>query len=133
MKAAISTDSNMVSSHFGRCPEFTIATIENGTVNDKQTIPNPGHHPGFLPEFLHSNGVGAIIAGGMGPTARDLFAQKGIKTILGISGSVDDILEKLASGTLEGGQSSCQPGGGKGYGIDKTQCDHGENHKHEGC
>ena len=128
MKIAISTDSGMLSAHFGRCPEFTIIEIEDGKLKGREGIPNPGHHPGFLPQFLHDNGVTCIIAGGMGFRAQGLFAEKGIETIVGVSGSVDEVIEKILAGTLKGGESLCKPGAGKGYGIEKTDCDH----PHEG-
>ena len=124
MKVAISTDGDQVSAHFGRCPAFTIAEIENNQVINKATIDNPGHHPGFLPKFLHDKGVTAIVAGGMGMRAQELFAQAGIKTIMGIGGELNGVIKKIADGTLEGGESLCNPGAGKGYGVDKTACDH---------
>lgn len=123
-KIAISTDSGMVSDHFGRCPEFTIIEVENGEVKDKKLIPNPGHHPGFLPQFLHDQGVTCIIAGGMGHRAQGLFAEKGIETIVGVSGNITEVVKSILAGTLKGGESLCKPGAGKGYGIDKTECDH---------
>jgi predicted Fe-Mo cluster-binding NifX family protein len=129
MKIAISTDNGMVSAHFGRCPEFTIIDIEDGKLKGKDTVPNPGHHPGFLPKFLHDRGVACIIAGGMGFRAQGLFAEEGIQTILGISGSVDEVIKKILSGTLKGGESLCRPGSGKGYGIEKTECEHEEEEK----
>ena len=124
MRIAISTDGDSVSAHFGRCPCFTIIEIDNGRLINKQTIANPGHHPGFLPEFLHKKGVNCIIAGGMGQRAEMLFAQAGIQTIMGISGVIDKVIDKIIKGTLEGGESLCRPGSGKGYGIEKTECDH---------
>ncbi len=124
MKIAVSTDNGMVSPHFGRCPQFTIIEIEENKVTDKKVIDNPGHHPGYLPEFLGKAGVNCIIAGGMGITAQELFSQAGIKAILGIQGTVDGIVEKVLAGTLEGGESICNPGAGKGYGLDKTECEH---------
>jgi len=126
MKIAISTDKEEVSAHFGRCPEFTIIEIEDGKLKGKKVIPNPGHHPGFLPQFLHDQGVTCIIAGGMGYRAQGLFAEKGIETIVGISGTVDEVVKKILSGTLEGGESLCKPGSGKGYGVEKTECEHKE-------
>ncbi len=126
MKIAISTDNGMVSAHFGRCPEFTIVEIESGKLKNKEVILNPGHHPGFLPDFLHQMEVSAIIAGGMGPRAQGLFAEKGIDTIVGVTGSVDEVIKKVLSGTLEGGESLCRPGSGRGYGIPKTECEHPE-------
>jgi predicted Fe-Mo cluster-binding NifX family protein len=126
MKIAISTDSGMVSAHFGRCPEFTMVEIENGAVKSKEVISNPGHHPGFLPQFLHDRGVSYIIAGGMGFRAQGLFSEKGIQTVVGISGSVDETIKSILTGTLKGGESLCRPGAGKGYGIEKTELDYPE-------
>ena len=129
MRIAISTDGDFVSVHFGRCPSFTIIEIDNGKLINKQTIANPGHHPGFLPQFLHQKGVNCIIAGGMGPRAEGLFEQAGIQTIVGISGNIDEVVDKIIKGTLEGGQSLCRPGSGRGYGVEKTECDHTEEGK----
>ena len=80
MKVAISTDMDYVSAHFGRCASYTIVDIEEGKVINREEIPNPGHQPGFLPQYLSDRGVNVIIAGGMGPRAQDLFAQKNIET-----------------------------------------------------
>ncbi|MGB3111862.1 MAG: NifB/NifX family molybdenum-iron cluster-binding protein, partial [Candidatus Omnitrophota bacterium] len=70
--------------------------------------------------------VDYIVAGGMGQRAQMLFAEKNIKTIMGISGTIEEIIEKIQKGTLKGGESLCKPGAGKGYGLDKTECEHGE-------
>lgn len=128
MKVAISTDREFVSGHFGRCPHFTFVDIDNGKVVQKEVINNPGHHPGFLPQFLKERGVNVIIAGGMGTRAQELFDDAKISTIIGIEGKVQDTIDKLIAGTLKGGESICSPGTGKGYGIDKDECDHG-NHQ----
>jgi predicted Fe-Mo cluster-binding NifX family protein len=124
MRLAISTDRGEVSAHFGRCPSFTIVDVENGEVINKEEVKNPGHHPGFLPEFLHEKGVNCIIAGGMGQRASQLFEGQGIERITGVSGPVDEVIKRAAEGKLEGGTSSCRPGAGKGYGLDKTECEH---------
>ena len=124
MKIAISTDGDFVSAHFGRCPSFTIVDIENGKVVKKEAVANPGHQPGFIPQFLHEKGVVCIIAGGMGMRATSFFNEFGIQAIVGISGTIDDAIENLKKGTLRGGESLCNPGAGKGYGIEKTECDH---------
>lgn len=128
MKYAISTDGDFVSAHFGRCPEFVLAEIEDGKVTSRERIANPGHHPGFLPEFLGERGVGCIVAGGIGPRARSLFAEKRIDIITGIQGTVEDVVSQLCEGTLTGGPSLCEPGVGRGYGIEKTECTHEEEH-----
>lgn len=124
MKIAISTDGESVSAHFGRCPSFTIVEFEGKETVKREVIPNPGHHPGYLPGFLREKGVECIIAGGMGQKASFLFADAGIETIVGVTGSVDDAIEMFKEGSLKGGESLCKPGAGKGYGFGKTECDH---------
>jgi len=124
MRIAISTDGDFVSAHFGRCPHFTIVDIEDNKVVKKEVVANPGHMPGAIPQFLHKKGVEVIIAGGMGMRATGFFDKLGIKAIVGISGKIDETIEQLIKGTLRGGESLCKPGSGKGYGIEKTECDH---------
>ncbi len=125
MKIAIPTEGIYISPHFGRCPSFTIAEIEGNKVVNKETIDNPGHEPGLIPEFLKSLGVNTIIAAGMGSRATDLFNDYGISYVLGVDGKVDDIIVSFIKGELKGGESSCEHGAGKGYGINKSGCDHG--------
>ena len=125
MKIAIPAEGVYISPHFGRCPSFTIAEIEGNKVVNKETIDNPGHEPGRIPEFLKSLGVNTIIAAGMGSRAMDLFNNYGISYVLGVNGKVDDIIDSFIKGELRGGESSCEHGAGKGYGIDKSECDHG--------
>ena len=123
MKIAISTEGDSVAMHFGRCPSFTIIDIESGKVVSKSSLDNPGHEPGAIPKFLNDNGVNCIVSGGMGMRVQTFFQEFNIQTLLGASGKIDDVIEALCKGTLEGGESSCQPGAGKGYGLDKTECD----------
>lgn len=124
MKVAISTDGGQVSAHFGRCPEFTIIDIKGGRIVNKEVVPNPGHSPGLIPDFIAKQGAQAIVCGGMGHRAQGFFGQMDIETIMGVTGSIEDVIQKLVDGTLEGGESLCTPGDGKGYGVEKTECDH---------
>jgi len=129
MKAAISTDGNQVSAHFGRCPVFTLVEIEAGKLKSRESIPNPGHQTGFLPRFLHEYGVECIVAGGMGRRAVDLFEEFGIHPVVGVTGSVDDVIQGLIDNTLKSGESLCQPRSGKGYGVEKADADHSHHHE----
>ncbi len=120
MKVAISTDYGNVSAHFGRCVSYSIFQIEDGNILKREEIPNPGHQPGFLPKFLSEKGVQCIIAGGMGPRAQSLFSQKDIETIIGVQGSVDDVIQKFRDQKLEAGTDLCDHGN-----------EEGEDHTHE--
>ncbi len=122
MKIAISTESGYVSAHFGRCPAYTLIKIENGHIVGREEIPNPGHQPAFLPQYLSEKGVNVIIAGGMGPRAQGLFAEKNIETIIGVQGSIDDVIDKYLRQELEAGQDLCDHGSGH-----QEPCRHGES------
>jgi predicted Fe-Mo cluster-binding NifX family protein len=124
MIVAIATDGKYVSPHFGRCQAYTIADIADGYVVRKETVANPGHAPGAIPEFLNKKGAKKVVCGGIGTRAKDLFGQYGIEILAGVSGTVDSAIDKLAGGTLSGGESFCKPGAGRGHGVEKTECDH---------
>lgn len=98
----------MVAQHFGRCPEYTLYTVADGSVAEKRVIPNPGHEPGFLPGYLATMGVNTIIAGGMGPRAQSLFENESITTFIGIAGSLQSVIEAYLSGGLQSGPSTCE-------------------------
>ncbi|MDH4217803.1 MAG: NifB/NifX family molybdenum-iron cluster-binding protein [Candidatus Aminicenantes bacterium] len=107
MKIAISTDQGYVSSHFGRCLSYTIVEIKEGQILKQEEIPNPGHQPGFLPQYLSDMGVNCIIAGGMGPRAQALFSQKNIETVIGVQGPIDEVIKKFINQELETGEDLC--------------------------
>lgn len=127
MRIAISTDNDRVSAHFGRCPVFTIIEVKDGAILSKKIINNPGHAPGVIPNFLKEHKANMIICGGMGARAVNMFKSFGISTIVGIDDSIENTLKKIQSNTLVSGESMCSHGAGKGYGIEKTLCDHKED------
>ncbi len=116
---AVAADGNAVSAHFGHCEGFRLATVESGAVVAWGFVPNPGHRPGFLPVFLHERGVTAILAGGMGQGAVDLFLEKGIEVVTGAAGSAEAAVAAYLAGTLQGG-SVCR------------EHAHGREHTHGG-
>jgi predicted Fe-Mo cluster-binding NifX family protein len=124
MKTVISTDSGRVAEHFGRCPQFTVVEYSEGKLIKEETIANPGHHPGYLPSFFRDMQADSIVCGGMGQRAKMLFDEANIKTITGVSGSIKEVIDKLLKNELKASDNVCSPGAGKGYGLDKTECDH---------
>ncbi|UCH34959.1 MAG: dinitrogenase iron-molybdenum cofactor [Armatimonadota bacterium] len=107
-KVAIATDGDEVAAHFGRCEAYTIAELADGAICRQQVIPNPGHEPGFLPNYLAERGVTCMIAGGMGPRAQMLFDEHGIETIVGVVGKVEGVIVALLRGELRSGESLCE-------------------------
>lgn len=117
MKIAISTAGDRVAEHFGRCREYTIVEIENGEIKNRETLSNPGHQKGFLPKFLKEKNVDCVITGGIGRKAINLFEDLNIKVMVGITGTIDSVIQDFISGDIEEGESLCRPGNGKKTGY----------------
>lgn len=107
MKIGIAAENNCVSEHFGHCEGFAIYELENNLVKSKHFLSNPGHQPGFLPRYLYEQGINIIISGGIGGGAIQLFNEKGIEIITGVSGNIDDIINNFIKGDLQSSQSIC--------------------------
>lgn len=107
MKIAVASDKGMVTEHFGHCEEFVIFDVENNEIIKSAPIANPGHRPGFLPNFLNDMGVNVIISGGMGGGAIDIFNEKNIEVIVGARGNAKTIVEDYLQGSLKSTGSVC--------------------------
>lgn len=107
MKVAVAVFDGKVSEHFGKCERFTFANIEDGKVKDVEQAENPGGHCAVLPDFLASRNVNVMIVGGIGGGAIQNLQSRGINVIGSVSGKVEDVLEEMAKGNLEGGAVGC--------------------------
>jgi len=85
MRYAVPVSGGVVASHFGHCEHFALIDVdeERKEVLGKELVPSPGHQPGLLPQWLAEEGVSAVIAGGMGSRAQELFRQNHIQVIIG--------------------------------------------------
>jgi predicted Fe-Mo cluster-binding NifX family protein len=111
MRVAIATDGENVAAHFGHCERYTLFSIDGqDQIAEQGEIRTPGHQPGVLPPLLSDNRVEFVVAGGMGPRAQQMFAEFGIRTVVGVTGKVADAVKALAAGTLAGTGEPC-PGG----------------------
>ncbi|MBE5965592.1 MAG: dinitrogenase iron-molybdenum cofactor biosynthesis protein [Lachnospiraceae bacterium] len=108
IKIAVASEKEIVTEHFGHCINFNIFEADNGQITKSNSIPNPGHKPGFLPNFLNDMGVNVIISGGMGEGAIDIFHEKGIEVIVGASGNAKDAVNAYLKGTLKSTGSVCR-------------------------
>ncbi len=106
-KIAVASENDKVAGHFGHCMNFNIYEVENGKIVKHESIPNPGHRPGFLPNFLNDMGVNVIISGGMGAGAVEIFNEKGIEVITGASGNAINVSEEYLMGKLKSAGSIC--------------------------
>lgn len=107
MKIAAAAMGKTVARHFGHCENFILFDTENGAITKEESIPNPGHRPGFLPNFLGDLGVEVIIAGGMGGGAVDIFNERNIEVIVGVEGDAKAAVEEYLKGNLVSTGSIC--------------------------
>jgi predicted Fe-Mo cluster-binding NifX family protein len=113
MRIAVSADQDKglespVSHHFGRCPYYVLADLEQGEVQNVQTVANPffnQHQPGQVPQFIHRHGAHVIITGGMGRRAIGFFQQYEIEPVTNAFGTVGQVLKEYLNGGLRGAQA----------------------------
>jgi predicted Fe-Mo cluster-binding NifX family protein len=108
MRIAISAEDDRglesaVSFHFGRCPYFVLVDVEDGVLKEVTAVENPyyaEHHPGMVPPFIQSHAVDAMVSGGMGRRAIDIFSSYGIQAATGASGTVQAAVDAYLGGML---------------------------------
>lgn len=107
MKIAVASEVKNVAEHFGHCANFMIYDVENGRIINEESVPNPGHKPGFLPNFLADRGVNVIISGGMGGGAVSIFNERNVEVVVGTSGDSRTAVQKYLRGELKTTGSIC--------------------------
>lgn len=120
MRIAAACEGKNVTEHFGHCVNFRIFDVENDQITGEESIENPGHNPGFLPNFLADRGVNVIISGGMGGGAVDIFKERNVEVITGASGDAKMAAESYLKGELKSTGSVCHE-------------HHHEHEHHDGC
>jgi predicted Fe-Mo cluster-binding NifX family protein len=108
MKIAITTEGNQVFQHFGKCPVFTVVTVEDGEVRGETSLDASQNGHAALTGFLKSAGVETIICGGIGDGAKQMLSSAGIRLISGISGSIDDAVNAYLAGDLSDQGGACR-------------------------
>ena len=107
MKISVAAMGSEVAGHFGHCENFLFYDVDNGQILAEDCIPNPGHKPGFLPNFLADNGAQVIISGGMGGGAVDIFNERDVEVIVGAQGDARTAVEAYLRGELVSTGSVC--------------------------
>ena len=107
MKIAVACNGDQVAGHFGHCQNFNIYETDEHSVLSENSVPNPGHRPGFLPNFLGDMGAEVIIAGGMGEGAVGIFNERNKEVIVGAQGGAREAVEKYLKGELHSTGSIC--------------------------
>jgi predicted Fe-Mo cluster-binding NifX family protein len=107
MKVCVPTETNeglkaRVYGHFGSAPFFTLVEIEGKSVdiidNGNKVHAHGQCHP---VASLQGQKVEAVVTGGMGLRAVQMFQAAGIKVFRAPSGTVEDVVREIAGGRLE--------------------------------
>ncbi len=110
MRVAVPVLGGSFCPHFGGADTFALVDIDDQTRTTTSTRLEapPPHEHGVFPVWLRSQGVTAVLAGGMGPRAVQMFDHFGIEVVLGIEGrDVDTLVAAYLKGELRSTGSSC--------------------------
>ncbi|MFA5480073.1 MAG: iron-sulfur cluster carrier protein MrpORP [Candidatus Muiribacteriota bacterium] len=109
-KIAVPVVNDVLCLHFGHCEKFLVAEVDRNSkkiVNTEFQTPPP-HEPGVIPKWLNELGVSAIISGGMGQRAQDLFTQFGISVLTGAPVEAPEkVIEDYLNDKLTLGANTC--------------------------
>ena len=94
MKIAVAAMGNTVAGHFGHCENFIFFDTADGAITAVNSVPNPGHRPGFLPNFLADHGA-------------QVFNERGVEVIVGVQGDATAAVESYLKGELVSTGSIC--------------------------
>lgn len=110
MRIAVPLANGKLAMHFGHCEKFALIDVDAAakSIVKREDIDAPPHQPGLLPPWLAERQVNMVIAGGMGQRALALFAEQGIKVVVGARSDTPEILiTEHLSGNLNTGQNVC--------------------------
>ena len=117
MRIAVTYENGNIFQHFGHTEQFKLYDIDNGKIMKSEVVNSDGFGHGALAGFLKQLGTDALICGGIGGGAQNALAEAGIQLYAGCSGSADDDVNALLSGTLS-------------Y-EENPVCDHHGEHHHD--
>jgi predicted Fe-Mo cluster-binding NifX family protein len=110
MKIAVPTkQGNSIDEHFGHCEFYSIFTIQDQNVIDKQILKSPqgcGCKSNIAAD-LAKMGVSIMIAGGMGNGAVNKLAEQNIAVVRNCHGDVDVLVKEYLAGNIKDGGANC--------------------------
>jgi len=100
----------MVSEHFGHAEKFSFIDYDidnNAAVKVEEKTPPPHEH-GSIPNWIIEEKVDVLFTGGIGPAARQILEQKGVKVVAGAPyGKPLFVVSKYVKGELEASDNTC--------------------------
>lgn len=130
-KIAIACNGDVLSQHFGHCPEFRIFQVDGENYEMLESFITEGHGCHDLPSILKDMGVTAVIVGGMGANPKNRFGEMGIEVFLVNVNAVDSIVRDFAAGNLVSSLGTCSEH--EGHHSDGSCGHHGHQHGNGSC
>jgi len=93
-----------VDQRFGRCPYFVIVDTEKKELVESLSNRNADAAGGAGPQaaqLLAGRDIEAVVLGNVGPNAVEALRAANIKAYSGVTGTVEDTLEKFLAGGLK--------------------------------
>ena len=101
MKIAVTYENGQIFQHFGHTSQFKLYEVNDGKITGSEVIDTNGSGHGALAGLLAMLGADVLICGGIGGGAQMALAEAGIRLYGGVSGSADDAVNALISGSLD--------------------------------
>jgi len=116
------------SSHFGGATHFRIIEADRVTraILSQADVQAPEHVPGAFPAWLAKQGVQAVIVGGIGQRAVQLFMESSIQVFTAQGEATPDemVAQQLEGLLSQPDLAKCCSGHGDDHGHDHSACTH---------
>jgi predicted Fe-Mo cluster-binding NifX family protein len=107
MKICIPMEGESIAQDFDRTTRFLLVTLEDGKIVSRKLFISQRHESEMLPEILSGHSVTHIIGGSIGRKSRQMFENKNINVICGISGNLYEAIQALIDGKLVSNENLC--------------------------
>jgi predicted Fe-Mo cluster-binding NifX family protein len=109
MKVAIPINNDRVAPRLPLAKEVCIVELRGKKEIGRDKVNISLLHPMEIPDFLASQGVTKVIAGGVNWHLQEMLRVHNIEVIWGIMGAVDEVLSFFLKKGLQDGMGPCPP------------------------
>ena len=109
MKVAIPINNDRVAPRLPLAKEVYIIELQGKKEIGREKVNISLLHPMEIPDFLASQGVSKVIAGGVTWHLQEMLRVHNIEVIWGIMGAVDEVLAFFLKKGLQEGMGPCPP------------------------
>lgn len=111
-KIAIPTADGKLFVHFGKAPQVTIVTVEEGKITSTEVLEAPEHEHGSMPRFIATHGCTDVICGGLGAGAIANLNKLSIQVHKGAPAiEIGELMTQYLNGSIVYGDGACPSGG----------------------